>query len=63
MDFDVILPNGEMCPQADNGIPAFTEPVRAWYGLAEAHGVIYLCGGRFKIDDEKTGKELPLNVF
>ncbi len=45
-DFDIVLPNGKICPPADHGLPPFnvTDPLYL-HAITEADGVIYLCGG------------------
>ncbi len=48
--FDVILPNGRVCPKADHGIPDLDrgDPMvisTTKGALAEEDGVFYMCGG------------------
>ncbi len=56
LEFEVVLPNGQICPAPDHGIPTngggilMIKPL-----LAEARGVLYMCGGRFDSNSAITG--------
>ncbi len=56
--FEVVLPNGKICPASDHGIPDFNAedfaPTRA--GITEVDGVIYVCGGRRIKDNGSRGQ-------
>ncbi len=44
---EVILPTGNICPKSVHGIPDFdgADKTPGFPGIAEAQGVIYMCGG------------------
>ncbi len=54
-DFEIVMPNGKICPTADHGLPTYnvTDPV-SYHGITEVDGVIYLCGGEFSESDESS---------
>ncbi len=47
-DFEILLPNGAVCPPLDHGLPGLDPGVfapRYRHAIAEADGVVYMCGG------------------
>ncbi len=53
---EVVLPNGNICPKAAHGIPDFDADKKTPYyaGIAEARGVIYLCGGKYTYERSES---------
>ncbi len=57
-DFEIVLPNGAVCPPSDHGLPGLDPGVgapRYRHALAEAEGVVYLCGGKLTSNNAYLG--------
>ncbi len=59
VDFEVVLPNGSVCPPSDHGLPAFDAGgPRYHHASAEVGGVVYICGGKL-VSGPQTGELAP----